>query len=102
MSDQPNHRTVFFRHLPKTAGTSLTTTLANIYGDGQTHRFRDVGEDFAAMFNGVLAAVWAERQSWQDPCGASHGNHTGNEIWKTPHGRRWWWLPSCDHMQRGP
>lgn len=56
MSDQPNHRTVFFRHLPKTAGTSLTTTLANIYGDGQTHRFRDVGEDFGAMFDGVLGA----------------------------------------------
>lgn len=56
MSDQPNHRTVFFRHLPKTAGTSLTTTLANIYGDGQTHRFRDVGEGFADMFGGVLGA----------------------------------------------
>ncbi len=56
MPDLPHHRTVFFRHLPKTAGTSLTTTLANIYGDGQTHRFRDIGEGFEAMFASVLAA----------------------------------------------
>lgn len=56
MSDQSRKDVVFFRHLPKTAGTSLTTTLANIYGDAQTYRFRDVGEDFAALFSGVLQA----------------------------------------------
>lgn len=47
---------VFFRHLPKTAGTSLTTTLANIYGDGQCHRFRDVGQGFEGLFSSVLQA----------------------------------------------
>ena len=47
---------MFFRHLPKTAGTSLTTTLANIYGDGQCHRFRDVGEGFQGVFSSVLRA----------------------------------------------
>ena len=56
MSDQSRKDVVFFRHLPKTAGTSLTTTLANIYGDAQTYRFRDVGEDFAALFSSVLQA----------------------------------------------
>ena len=56
MSDRSLAGVVFFRHLPKTAGTSLTTTLANIYGEGRTHRFRDVGEEFAAMFGGVLQA----------------------------------------------
>jgi len=56
LSDHSSHGVVFFRHLPKTAGTSLTTTLANIYGDGQTHRFREVGEGFATMFSGVLQA----------------------------------------------
>ena len=56
MSDHPSHGVVFFRHLPKTAGTSLTTTLANIYGDAQTHRFREVADGFATMFSGVLQA----------------------------------------------
>ncbi len=56
MSDYNRKDVVFFRHLPKTAGTSLTTTLANIYGDAQTYRFRDVGEDFVALFSGVLQA----------------------------------------------
>ncbi len=56
MPDQPNNRTVFFRHLPKTAGTSLTTTLANIYGEGQTYRFRHVGEGFGDLFGSTLQA----------------------------------------------
>jgi hypothetical protein len=56
MSDQSREGVVFFRHLPKTAGTSLTTTLANIYGDGQCHRFRDVGEGFQGLFSSVLQA----------------------------------------------
>jgi len=34
--------TVFFRHLPKTAGTSLITTLANVYGEGRCQRFEAV------------------------------------------------------------
>lgn len=55
MSD-PRGNVVFFRHLPKTAGTSLTTTLANIYGDAQCHRFRDVGEEFQGLFDSVLQA----------------------------------------------
>ena len=56
MSDLNRKDVVFFRHLPKTAGTSLTTTLANIYGDAQTYRFRDVGEEFGELFSGVLQA----------------------------------------------
>jgi len=56
MSDRHSGSVVFFRHLPKTAGTSLTTTLANIYGDGQCYRFRDVGEGFEGMFSSVLQA----------------------------------------------
>jgi hypothetical protein len=56
MSDRAPSGTVFFRHLPKTAGTSLTTTLANIYGDGQCYRFRDVGEGFQGLFSSVLQA----------------------------------------------
>ena len=56
MSDHTRKDVVFFRHLPKTAGTSLTTTLANIYGDAQTYRFRDVGEGFGGLFSGVLQA----------------------------------------------
>jgi hypothetical protein len=56
MSDTARNNLVFFRHLPKTAGTSLTTTLANIYGDGQCHRFRDVGQGFQDIFSSVLQA----------------------------------------------
>ena len=56
MSDRHSGSVVFFRHLPKTAGTSLTTTLANIYGDGQCYRFRDVGEGFQELFSSVLQA----------------------------------------------
>ena len=56
MSGTMKDQVVFFRHLPKTAGTSLTTTLANIYGDGQCHRFRDVGEGFQGLFSSVLQA----------------------------------------------
>jgi len=44
----------FFRHLPKTAGTSLITTLSNIYGDAHCHRFETVDENFAGTFRSVL------------------------------------------------
>jgi hypothetical protein len=54
MSELAGKSLVFFRHLPKTAGTSLTTTLANIYGDGQCHRFREVGEGFLELFSSVV------------------------------------------------
>lgn len=36
------NETVLFRHLPKTAGTSLITTLANVYGEARCRRFDEV------------------------------------------------------------
>lgn len=38
---------VLFRHLPKTAGTSLITTLANVYGEERCRRFDEVDASVA-------------------------------------------------------
>lgn len=54
MPENPTSTAIFFRHLPKTAGTSLITTLSNVYGDGFCHRFHDVGHGFRERFDGVL------------------------------------------------
>jgi hypothetical protein len=43
--------TAFFRHLPKTAGTSLITTLANVYGEARCHRFTDVADATGPRFS---------------------------------------------------
>ncbi len=54
MSENPTSPAVFFRHLPKTAGTSLITTLSNAYGEAHCHRFHDVGLGFRDLFNEVV------------------------------------------------
>ncbi len=43
--------TIFFRHLPKTAGTSLITTLSNVFGDAHCHRFLGTGVDFGEVLD---------------------------------------------------
>lgn len=50
-------RVVFFRHLPKTAGTSLFTTLANVYGDAACRRVVGERETFATLADRVAEAV---------------------------------------------
>lgn len=50
-------RVAFFRHLPKTAGTSLLTTLANVYGDAACRRVVGDRETFATLADGVAEAV---------------------------------------------
>lgn len=50
-------RVVFFRHLPKTAGTSLITTLSNVYGDAACRRVVGERESFATMAGGLAEAA---------------------------------------------
>lgn len=54
MSDTKHEEIAFFRHVPKTAGTSLITTLSNIFGDAHCHRFETVDHEFAATFGRVM------------------------------------------------
>lgn len=54
MPETPTSTAIFFRHLPKTAGTSLITTLSNVYGDGSCHRFHDISHGFRKRFDGML------------------------------------------------
>lgn len=49
-------RVVFFRHLPKTAGTSLITSLANVYGDAACRRVVGDGRTFATLGESVADA----------------------------------------------
>lgn len=51
----PTSMPAFFRHLPKTAGTSLITTLSNVYGDAHCHRFKGHTKKFREEFADVLA-----------------------------------------------
>jgi len=46
--------TAFFRHLPKTAGTSLITTLANVYGEARCRRFTDVADAAGGRFGETM------------------------------------------------
>jgi hypothetical protein len=57
MPDPRPSTTVFFRHLPKTAGTSLLTTLANVYGEAHCHRFHDLDDGF----HDELASIVTDR-----------------------------------------
>lgn len=54
MIDTKHESVAFFRHVPKTAGTSLITTLSNIFGDAHCHRFETVDHEFAATFGRVM------------------------------------------------
>jgi hypothetical protein len=54
MSGTKHEAVAFFRHVPKTAGTSLITTLSNIFGDARCHRFATVDHEFAATFGRVM------------------------------------------------
>jgi hypothetical protein len=54
MSELEASKALFFRHLPKTAGTSLITTLSNVFGESHCHRFVDVGEGFREHFSDAL------------------------------------------------
>ncbi|MFM7250512.1 MAG: hypothetical protein ACKO5R_11480 [Planctomycetaceae bacterium] len=54
MIDTKHESVAFFRHVPKTAGTSLITTLSNIFGDAHCHRFEAVDHEFAATFGRVM------------------------------------------------
>lgn len=49
--------TVFFRHLPKTAGTSLITTLTNVYGDAACRRVAGDSAAFPSLADAVAEAA---------------------------------------------